>query len=168
MGEGQGWGGEGTVEARPRLIRAETTFLCNLRKLLIPCRQPCAEGSTRGPLSAPPSPGQGASAKAWSCSARLGHTLGRRKVGVRYIPGKTAPSSGMALKTGKNRQGGAHLCGDRGAPGVQWVPSSGRPLSCLCWAPPNPIQGGTQSLGEERTLANRVGRGGPRAVLAPS
>lgn len=82
---------------------------------------------------------------------------------------------GLALKTGKNKQGGAHLCGACGAPrgpvgppGVQWVPSSGRPLSCLCWDPPNPIQGGTQSLGEERTQANRQGHGCPQAVLAPS
>lgn len=51
------------MEARPRLMRVEAMFLCVLRTFLMPCRQSCAEGSTRGPPDRPSQP------RAWSCDA---------------------------------------------------------------------------------------------------
>lgn len=51
-GGGRG-GGEGTMEARPTLVRMEAARPCVLRKLLMPCRQSWTGGSVMGPAGPP-------------------------------------------------------------------------------------------------------------------
>lgn len=123
------------MEARPRLIRVEAMSPCILRTFLIPCRQSCAEGSTRGPPGRPSRPR----------ARRLHQGLELQRpprTNAREMESRGAAHPrenhpelwGLALKTGKNKQGGAHLCGDCGGPRG--------PVGAILWASPElPVLG---------------------------
>lgn len=136
-----------------------------------PLQAVLAEGSPREPR--PPSqPG---------AEAHLGHTLRLWRSGCGTWQDNTPTLWGRAPKTGETQQGGAASVGTAapwGPAGSALGESPGLPASgCvfgalpperqagsqLLWGPQHPVQGGAQSLAEDRGP-----RGGPGLVLPPS